>query len=699
MADCLQGLINDSSILFNDQEISHSPKEAEVRETESIITINYITPIPSPVPVHEDPCNDEFCSICVEACAIRPDEVYCNLPTPSTLTATSTNVTPTTNKPGRKKTYKTDIGKKRLLHKERWGVIQRKQNKNEGKAYRTKKGKQVAEKALGQPCESKCRYKCTENFDLNQRESIFKTFWKLGDRNKHWEFVIKYTKKISKGRKTTEITKHKREYTYVYYLPVARNETKRVCKQMFLSTISSGERILTTAWKKYDGIAAVEEDKRGKYEHKARVIDEVMIQSVKDHVNCLDRVESHYARKDSAKLYLNNIKSTSQMHKLYVEWYDSSRNVNTNPANIRQYRDIVNANFNLAFHKPKKDKCEVCHIFENNQFPTEEEKTIFLEHQAQKKKARLLKEADKIEALNNPQIISATFDFQKVLQSPHGEVSIFYYKRKLNTYNFTLFELAKKTAVCYMWHEGTAKRGANEVSSCLYSFIKMHAAKGVKEFRFWSDNCGGQNRNRIVFASYLLAAKEFDVTITHRFMEKGHTQNEGDSVHALIERESEQRLIYVPDEWYCLVRWAKREGIPYNVTEMTLGDFYNFKDLLANKNWVKDVTNEKMKWTQIREVKVTSNIFDRIEFKYNFDEEPKTLVVLRSTKRNTQRTDDFKISPAYDGPVLLPHGKYKDLNEMCKSGVIPNKYNRFYRDLPHLSSNVREREMSDSEDF
>lgn len=119
----------------------------------------------------------------------------------------------------------------------------------------------------------------------------------------------------------------------------------------------------------------------------------------------------------------------------------------------------------------------------------------------------------------------------------------------------------------------------------------MNAEKGVHEFRFSSDNCAGQNGNRIVFALYLLAAKEFGVTVTHRFMEKGHTQNEGDSVHALVERESERRMIYVPDEWFFLVRWAKTEGMPYNVREMTSQDFYNFKDLLANRNWIKDVRN------------------------------------------------------------------------------------------------------------
>lgn len=95
----------------------------------------------------------------------------------------------------------------------------------------------------------------------------------------------------------------------------------------------------------------------------------------------------------------------------------------------------MNANFNLAFHLPKKD--------------------------------RALKNADKADGSTNEKLVVATFDFQKVLQTPHGEVSTFYYKRKLNAFNFTVYDVNKKAAVCYMWHEVIAKKGANEVSSCL----------------------------------------------------------------------------------------------------------------------------------------------------------------------------------------------------------------------------------------
>lgn len=222
-------------------EKANFPEKTDIAEMVPATIPIDVTPVPSPVRPHNQNCESRFCPICVEDCMMSIDDVYHNLPTPSTMTDASTVLTPSTHKVSRKKTYKIDIGKKRQKHKENWTIIQRKKLKNEGKAYENYKGKQIAEKSLGETCGKTCRYKCTENIDANQREKIFTKFWKLGDRKKHSEFVIKYSKKVPKGRNTTEETKHKRENTFVYYLPNSEKEPKRVCRKMFLSTISSGE--------------------------------------------------------------------------------------------------------------------------------------------------------------------------------------------------------------------------------------------------------------------------------------------------------------------------------------------------------------------------------------------------------------------------------------------------------------------------
>lgn len=155
-----------------------------------------------------------------------------------------------------------------------------------------------------------------------------------------------------------------------------------------------------------------------------------------------------------------------------------------------------------------------------------------------------------------------------------------------------------------MWPEVNGKHGACEVASCLLKFIETKIKDGAKEFRFWSDNCAIQNRNRIVFSFYTYVAKKYGVTISHRFLERGHTQNEADSVHALIERNAKNKLVYTPEQWYALVRWSKVNPPYYNVIEMSVADFYNFKKLLDGNNWTKNCNKQKINWNKIKEVEV-----------------------------------------------------------------------------------------------
>lgn len=409
---------------------------------------------------------------------------------------------------------------------------------------------------MGKPCN--CRYECAKKITQDQRLECFTRFWKLGSPEKQWRFVAKYVTKVPKYRCLNRKTPNKRQYTLKYFLPIKSSNadatTINVCKTMFLKTLAVSESIIKTTFKKYDGVSDFEEDQRGKHDHHKSVITDEMIKSVCDHVNSFVPVESHFIRKDSTKLYLDGSLSLSRMYKLYNEWFDQNL-YSAKATTERQYRDIVNKNFNLGFHIPKKDQCEVCHIFRTIPTPNNEEKEKYEAHQKAKKTARDMKEKDKRDAIESRgSIVTAVFDFQKVLTCPHGEISILYYKRKLSAFNFTVFNLGQKKAVCYIWDETVAKRGANEVGSCLLDYIKDKCTEGTKEFRFWSDNCAGQNRNRFVFFVYLFAAKKYKVSITHRFLEKGHTQNEGDSVHALIERSSHSKMIYTPDEWRLLVR-------------------------------------------------------------------------------------------------------------------------------------------------
>ena len=69
---------------------------------------------------------------------------------------------------------------------------------------------------------------------------------------------------------------------------------------------------------------------------------------------------------------------------------------------------------------------------------------------------------------------------------------------------------------CFVWNETFGRKGANEISSCLWQFIKVKANSEVKEFRFYSDNCGAENRNKMLYSMYLRASQMYKIKIIHR---------------------------------------------------------------------------------------------------------------------------------------------------------------------------------------
>ena len=165
-------------------------------------------------------------------------------------------------------------------------------------------------------------------------------------------------------------------------------------------------------------------------------------------------------------------------------------------------------------------------------------------------------------SIKDKNFLCISYDLQKVLPVPKAEVSQMYYKRKLAVYNFTVFNLGNKSGDCFMWHEGIAKRGANEIASSVYSYIIDEARNNnTREVTIYSDNCMGQNKNSAValmYAKVVATIPTIDV-ITHKFLEKGHTENEGDSMHSVIEKSIGKIPVYIPHQYYTLVRSAKKK--------------------------------------------------------------------------------------------------------------------------------------------
>jgi len=100
-----------------------------------------------------------------------------------------------------------------------------------------------------------------------------------------------------------------------------------------------------------------------------------------------------------------------------------------------------------------------------------------------------------------------------------------------------------------MWHEAVAGIGANEIASCLFKHLINNTPNNVTEVTFYSDTCGGQNKNSHVLAMFLKIIHMLPNVniINHKLLVPGHTHMECDVVdHSLIEKQKKNSSSYIP---------------------------------------------------------------------------------------------------------------------------------------------------------
>lgn len=113
----------------------------------------------------------------------------------------------------------------------------------------------------------------------------------------------------------------------------------------------------------------------------------------------------------------------------------------------------------------------------------------------------------------------AVYDLQAVHQCPKEEVSVFYYKSKLNVLNLTVYDLHTNGISCYVWDKSHAHRGAYEIGTCIFKYLQaMDNTTEDIDVVFYSDNWAGQQKNKFMIAMYLFAVQNLINirSITHK---------------------------------------------------------------------------------------------------------------------------------------------------------------------------------------
>jgi len=325
-------------------------------------------------------------------------------------------------------------------------------------------------------------------------------------------------------------------------------------------------------------------------------------------------------------------------------------------------------------------------------------------HKQETELSRVEKNNDKELALKNKNsIVVACYDLQSVLTTPSAKVSNFYYSRKFATYNLTVYNMDEIEANCYLWNEDQAKRGENEISTCIYKFLIEYCTN--KHTIFYSDNCCGQQKNKFMISLYLYAVTHLNIpSITHKYLIVGHTQNEGDNVHSVIEKQKSRLLrggsIFSPQQWTTVIQSAKKTGKPFKVNEFIYKDFLDFKKMSKSigNNINKNTNGQKITWNDIKIIKVSKDLPDRIQYKTSYGQNDfLEIIVSRKTRTSKQKSIELELNPLYQQPPGISKEKKRDLINLCDAKFIPDTYHYFFKQL-NITTNTMPI-TTDDEDF
>ena len=626
------------------------------------------------------------CNQCLTGCELSGDRVYMQW---QELKRTPAQETPKKKRQPRKKNNR-NLNKRLKL---------------EGKAYKTRKGKEVPAVAQMEFVTCKCKNKCADNFPAESRKMMYTKFWEIPDYSHRRQFIIDRVIPGSK-RQVTVAEESRKSKTWHYFLDQKkedRNERTEVCRIVFYKTLQVKEKFVRCALSTSEAGVA-KGDARGGIEPKNKS-SKTQLEEVQQHINMFPKVESHYARKDSKKHYIADTSNFSKltlckMHNLYKQWCSEQA---LRPVSYDVYRAEFHK-LNLALHKPKKDQCKTCTAYSNNEAKTDEHKSEQRRHIEKKNQAHELKEKMKKIAKEKKDTIAITFDLEAVLYTPCSKVSTLFYKRKLCTYNLTMFNLANKEGNCYIWDETTAKRGSNEIGSGLLMFCEQH--QNIKRLFMISDACGGQTRNQFIASLCLYLVRKMPnlEQIDHMFMVSGHSHMEVDSMHARIENKSDTLNIYVPNEWAVVASIARKNPYVVKVLEQEcIKDLKRLQTDMRTTNVKRDTEGNTVHWTSgptyssndvISWLQYRKDEPNKIFYRKDYDESKafKEILVYRKVRNDPLP----KLYPAYDSVLPISAAKLRDLQQLCHDLAIPKSYHAFYNGL--ISNTDGDEDSSDESD-
>ena len=547
-------------------------------------------------------------------------------------------------------------GKKRKSNPATWKKTVRRQKRSHGEEYVSRAGitKPAKKVDRSKNC-SQCLFKCTSNISPEEQDSLCTAFWRLGSEGQ--QHYYKHTIVLSDANRDARTNYvGKKTVARSYYVSVEGKERTRVCKKFYETSHAISHSQINTFFKNIgpDGNPG----SRPTSTPANKTADDCR-NLVREHINSIPRIESHYCRSTTKREYVEQSLNKAKLYRLYKEWVVSTRSAT--PVSEYVYGQIFDYEFNISFHKPKKDICDKCAEYDvkiKTNILTDEERVRMNCHHEQKTQTR---EQRKRDTLNqDTSTVMVSFDMENVFALPRTNVSSAFYKRKLNVYNMTARVYQTKKAYCAIWSEEICGRTGNDIASTVHYLLQQVIKDNptCETLILWSDSCVPQNRNQMMSASLqmLLQEQECLVQVIHRYCEPGHSSiQDVDNLHSIIERSLGQLEIMSPISLIRHLTTLKPNGIEMHVHLMRPDEFRHYSDFSSQG------TYSHIRYSEAKELTYTKAAINKIGIKKSFAEESTTF-------HQVYKLVKLRNSNGYK-PIPTP----KSTTKVC--GVSKAKYN------------------------
>ena len=439
-----------------------------------------------------------------------------------------------------------------------------------GAAHRNCKGKEIPDKnPRYEPCN--CRFKCTELITEEHQRSIFVEYRTISTRMEQRAFLSRLMVEHTVKRRRVDVKdcQSLRMRSIAYTLKDAEGTFVRVCLSFFCKTFAISQSVTKNIANNINPTTGRFDATHGSVGRTPwNATTNRCRRQVVSFLRSVPKMPSHYCRKRTQRLYFEPGLNLTRLYELYKEKVPAGAE---EPVSLFVFSKLFHEfEPELAFFKPKKDQCTLCNIRTEGKYE---------EHIARKEAIKKAKEEDKKSALaDRDRLVYATFDLQALLTLPYCEDSQLYFSRKLSCMNFTIYD-SLGNGLCHVWDETEGSKGCEEISTCILDYLNFLPST-IERVIFYCDTCGGQNRNKFLVGSLLIAVNSDQFTsnistIDIKYLESGHSMMECDSIHAAVERQRKYAKVFIPEEYWLLIRMARHNPGPVSYTHLTLPTIYS----------------------------------------------------------------------------------------------------------------------------